>query len=201
MSNFAAEELGQLPWAANNKLLCHVFQCLKVAIRHRQASLLEKVTNCSWIFRQGVQPCQQLLTERNRPIRRRACSCKESLTTVALTTLMMCLHIVSPRMAQAYMQGLHVETMLALNMYSPNAVYACKTYTLQKMGVIDACCLAITFSALSLTLMHADRALKCKQQSHQQVRESRWAQKQPCCTTSFTCCTMNKGYTDSCQHT
>ena len=63
-----------------------------------------------------------------------------------------------------------VESMLALNMYSPNAVYACKTYMLVKMGVPAACCFAITFSALSLTHVHADCALKCKQQYHRQSR-------------------------------
>ena len=54
-----------------------------------------------------------------------------------------------------------VESMLALNMYSPNAVYACKTYMLVKMGVPAACCSAVTFSALSLTHVHADCVLKC----------------------------------------
>ena len=53
-----------------------------------------------------------------------------------------------------------VETMLALNMYSPDALHACKTHMLVKMGVPAACCFAVTFSALSLTHMHADRALK-----------------------------------------
>ena len=84
--------------------------------------------------------------------------------------------LVSPLMAQAYLQGLQVrpsqrksssqatdwvlleanfesvETRLALNMYSPNAVYACKTYMLVKDGC--TCCL-MSCSYLQCTFFDA----------------------------------------------
>ena len=58
------------------------------------------------------------------------------------------------------------ETLLAMN--SPNAVHARKPYMLVKLCVPAACCFAITLSALSLTYMHADPALRRKQQSPKQ---------------------------------
>ena len=63
--------------------------------------------------------------------------------------------------------------MLAVHMYNPNVVYACKTYMLVKMGVSAACCHVVIFSALSVTHIHAGCAPECKQQSHRQLQGSR----------------------------
>jgi hypothetical protein len=56
-----------------------------------------------------------------------------------------------------------VDVTELTNNFNPNAVYARKPYMLVKLCVPAACCFAVTFSALSLTYMHAVEAVQGSQ--------------------------------------